>query len=699
MKKSIICFLALSMLVLLQACEDFLEAEVKSEIPLDDFGNTLEEVSFFLTQAYIHLRDDDIHGNNYWRLLPDDFSIAPDATTFSQFDIAKMSFDSRDGSVLTFWSDNYLGISRTNLVIGKAVENMESLDQNDPDYDAWAELSGEARFIRAFHYFNLVRFFRNAPLIEDFFNSLDAINTVSNLPGDQMKDQENLLYDFIINDLELAAQQASDAPVRGRVSSWAAKTLLAKVLLTRATIEKHRDGDGDGSAYYQAVLTQLNDIIDNGGFSLTPYYPDLFYRDNQGNATNEIIFALEYHAEDNSENGLFVNSGLNGSGPEEFGTTAGANGGKQLTDWGISVFDLESPGDIVRRFWSFENAGFESLDLDDDGTIEDFTPFCPDGSDCEVAGVSQEPYPWARPYWFELIHDNNAFRNSPSGIDVVTDPVSGEPVFSIIWARNDDKLPGIRLMKYRRTPLRQSGYTDATYDADLPILRYAEVLLMYAEAGNELGGPNTVPSGGSMAPVVAVNMVRARARNFMLYPALTVDDPIVPTSTSYTATYRDVYSRVPEVAVADPHVPATDDALADQIFNDNFYAISAFKALREMPTSTELVNFADFPETADWVPDFATSDQAQFREDLLDERYRELAGEQGVRFFDLFRYGRYVDNILAAQTNINPLTGRSISDTHYGTELMPNPDQRFNYFPVPQREIDQNSNLNQNPGW
>ena len=70
-----------------------------------------------------------------------------------------------------------------------------------------------------------------------------------------------------------------------------------------------------------------------------------------------------------------------------------------------------------------------------------------------------------------------------------------------------DKEP-VSAAKFRRYPVRSPGYAIQTndYDVNWPIFRYAEVLLIYAEATNEINGP-TQPA------IDALNQLRSRARN------------------------------------------------------------------------------------------------------------------------------------------------------------------------------------------
>lgn len=308
---------------------------------------------------------------------------------------------------------------------------------------------------------------------------------------------------------------------------------------------------------------------------------------------------------------------------------------------------------------------------------------------------SSEPYPWCRPYWFELVNDNNAFRNNPAATDIVT--VGSVRSFSIIWGGGGPTtVPNIKLTKFRRNPITQAGYTDATFEGDWPIMRYAEVLLMYAEVANELAGPAVKPANGKFTALEAVNLIRNRARNFVYYDGLTPATRILPNS-PYTATYQQVFER--EAKVGRTPAPLKNQNAADTL-KKYYFQISAFRGIREVPANPVIRNFKDFPETKDWIPDFAASlNASSFRDALLDERWRELAGEQNSRWLDLNRHGRLIKNISEIKTKINPLTKRSLESTVFGTRVLPIPDNKYTYLAIPANELVRNPKLNQNAGF
>ncbi|MDA9555811.1 RagB/SusD family nutrient uptake outer membrane protein [Pelobium sp.] len=705
MKKYIYISLISITLTSLTSCKKFLDSEVKTEFDVTKFGNTPTEASYYLNQAYSELRSED---NSYFtKYFTTDYT-SPGGSLENNSSIVDLNYDASEAVALSLWSAHYGTIQRANLVILKCQNGLAN-NPSDADKASWNKLLAQARFIRAFLYFDLVRLFRNIPIIDVYFTDYkdyDKILDVSNAPADQMKVQELKVYDFIISDIDAAIQttEMPDVDDRGKAGKLAVQMLRAKVYLQLASIEKFRDKTGDGVAYYNKALTSLNTIISSGRFSLKTYFPDNFIRDKQHLGNNEALFWLEYNAVDNFYPRAGNSGGFNNAGAllfSDLGLPRLFLAYQYANDFGISAFDYNSPGDIVRRFWTMESGGtFQDMDTNGDGKINNTKPDAPYGSNSEVFLVTTEPYQFTRPYWFELFNKqpNKSFRYNPASTDVAVGP-NGSSYFTTIFTpplqNINTSLPQMRMVKFRRNPLQSSGYTDTGWDADMPVYRYSEVLLMYAEVANELGGPSTAPAGGTLTALQAVNLVRDRARNFVYIPGLTVNSKIIDNSTTYTATYGDIFKRVAKAGTTSP--PLTDNA-ADTL-KKYYEQISAFRGIRELTPSPAIRNFKEFTNTQNFVPDFTTTNQVAFRDQLLDERWRELAFEFNSRWFDLTRMGLLIDRVQMTKNTINPLTKRDLSQTYVGLNELPDPNPKYYYLPIPLLEIAKNPKLNQNKGY
>lgn len=677
-------------------CKKFVETDIETEVDLRTIGKTPTEISALLTQAYVGLRNSNVYGTVFYQRFVNDYMVPPAGTSLAQSNIAKLSYDASDGEVLNIWQAHFDVISVTNLVIEKVAAALEDPAVKPADIGMYKRLEGEAYFVRALVYFKMVRLYRNVPIIEKFFKSLNEINEVENGATDKMREQEKAVYALIESDLQKAALVLPVSSERGRPDKWTAKGLLGKVYVTLGSIDKFRDMSGNGSEYYTKAVVELSDVMKSGQYKLKRYFPDNFIRDKQHVGDKEILFSIEYHELDKGNTTFGQGTGFikNSASPAQFGNDNGANGSMIATDFGWSVFDVESPGDIVRRFWTFEQATFEDLNTDGVAGINNSLTVCPNSAACEVFLISREPYPWTRPYWFETINDTRAFRYSPTGNDVAISP-DGKTYFTHIWNdASNTANPGVQFVKYRRNPVSQSTFTGANFDGDLPVFRYAEILLLYAEAANELVGPGTVPNGGTITATAAVNLVRDRARNFVFFNDITTTTRAIPNS-PYLRTLGEIFSRQAKVG---PNPPTTANA-ADTIAK-YYTQISAMKGLREVPSAPVIRNFKEFTLSAGFVPDFNPAfSPEEFRNNLLDERFRELAGEDNLRWYDLTRFGKLTERVQEHKAKTNSLTKRSLSSTPFGTSVLPVPNTRYEYLPIPLIEIQRNPKLKQNQGF
>lgn len=161
------------------------------------------------------------------------------------------------------WISYYAGIFRCNTLLTK----MEASDWTDQAATV-NRIAGEARFIRALLYFDLVRLFERVPLL--------TAPTTDNIPQADPTDT----YKLIVEDLKFAAAnipadaypKAKASENDGRVTSFAAKALLARVYLFY-TGYYAKDDLGVTKA---EVLAGLEDIVDSGEFDLLPTYKEMW---------------------------------------------------------------------------------------------------------------------------------------------------------------------------------------------------------------------------------------------------------------------------------------------------------------------------------------------------------------------------------------------------------------------------------------
>lgn len=176
----------------------------------------------------------------------------------------------------TWWNGLYSGVKNANLAISKIENEFSSL----PDQQR-TDLLAEAKTLRAFYYFYLVRIFGDVPKITGLIESISEMNT-ARAPVKEIYD------DIIIPDL--VAAEGSGLPWRdtsGRVSMGFIKSLLADVYLTYAGYPVQ-----GGDQYYTESATRSMEVIESGEFALFDEYTDMIDPSNEN--SGEFIFQIQY---------------------------------------------------------------------------------------------------------------------------------------------------------------------------------------------------------------------------------------------------------------------------------------------------------------------------------------------------------------------------------------------------------------------
>lgn len=397
-------------LLLVSCSESFLDLAPKSEVSADNFYRNETDFRNAVNAAYSSLQEDGLYGNDFSHLaeVPSDnvtvFNPAG-AGGASQNEIDLFTTSTANASVLNVYAGSYKGIQRCNIVlerIGPATIT-EGLKN---------QFTGETKFIRALHYFNLVRLFGDVPLVLAEIKSAQEGYGYGRTPVEEVYEQ--ILAD--LTDAETKLPLTYTGSNIGRVTQGAAKTLRGKVYLTR-------------KAYPQAVA-KLKEVIDSGGsgnakqYDLAPAYADNFNPAKSNNAGHkESIFEIQYK------------SGGTGEG---------------------------SP-------WNNRSA--------------------PNGVAVSVVGVGA---------------GNGVFMWPTTNIVGAYAKSDLRKVANIDSARISGAFVTY-VKKYVQSAYGTVPFASFDADANWPLLRYADVLLMYAEAINEAnGGPNAVAYD-------AINRVRRRA--------------------------------------------------------------------------------------------------------------------------------------------------------------------------------------------
>lgn len=189
--------------------------------------------------------------------------------------VAGLSYNGDNLMVRNWWNGLYSVIAQTNLVLDN-VPRISPMDETRKQ-----QILGEARFLRAWAYFYLVRLYGDVPLIKN----AQTIESPDFFPPRTPAEE---VYNFIVEDLTLA--EAAGLPwqdASGRASNGAVKSLLSKVYLTMAGFPLNK-----GAAYYRLAADKALDVITNGGYRLFATYAELhtLSTENEG----EFIWEIQY---------------------------------------------------------------------------------------------------------------------------------------------------------------------------------------------------------------------------------------------------------------------------------------------------------------------------------------------------------------------------------------------------------------------
>ena len=258
-------------LLIIGSCKDsFFEVTPRGQLTAESFFQTEEHAQLATNAIYNVLRNWEIHVFAYigcTDILSDDSDKGsePNDAIFL-LDMDNFQFDAANVAPKTLWDGYYRAIFRANI----AIERIPEVKMNAA---LQTRLIAEAKFLRAYFYFNLVRWFGDLPLVtkqltQDEFKQTRAKTTE--------------VYAQIITDLKAAidvlpekSKYSSDD--LGRATKGAARGLLAKVYLT-------------AKDYVNAEKYAL-DVMNSNEYALLPDYTMIFTR--EGENSSESLFEVQ----------------------------------------------------------------------------------------------------------------------------------------------------------------------------------------------------------------------------------------------------------------------------------------------------------------------------------------------------------------------------------------------------------------------
>jgi starch-binding outer membrane protein, SusD/RagB family len=322
---------------------------------------------------------------------------ATDQLGFQQID--DFTHNPVNGYLFEAWKACYEGINRANWLD----ENKSKLE-----FSGKEALYGEVYFLRAYYYFELVKFFGDVPLFVEKRLTVSDSRTLQRSPKAEV-------YAQIEKDLNAAiASLPATNPQKGRITKYAAQALLGKALLYQGKFDQ--------------AATMLENVV-NGPFSLVTDFGSIFLQ--AGENGTESVFEIQY-----SNLSPYFDWSHPGRGQ--------GNLAVQVT--GIRNITGSSP---YGQGWS-TNLPTKNL------------------ADAYEPGDKRKPV---------TILDIEAYKTA-------------NPQFNITYLTAPFKNTGLYNQKYHPRKGETSGQVELNYLNNFRTIRYADVLLMAAEANNRKSAPD-----------------------------------------------------------------------------------------------------------------------------------------------------------------------------------------------------------------
>ena len=455
---------------------DFLDKEPTKLTP-EVYFNTPEEAQSFLTGIYATLGQSTFYGGDYLHLAGGD-----DMQHYGG-DGLRVPLDkglicakavSSDPYVTGLWYTLYAGINRASMFL----ENIDNVTDIAPELKL--QFVSEARFLRAFYYFTLVQNWGDVPF------KTQSTNTVVNL--DLPRTNRQQIYDFIIKEMAEAADSETGGllPANkigkhvGRISRSAAWATIARVYLFRAGEhyrEKRNATQDELVTYFQEAGKYAQKVRNEDFHGLAKNYWDVFIdlcSDQYNTTADENIWEVEFAGNGTSDTrseGRWGNTcGLYGPDLSNKENVVGKNDpgySYQMIFATPKLYNLyEENGDFERFYWNLAQFKYVEAKAKTSVTGRQFRYGTMDK-------ILNEFGNWGR----------GTYEYGENTAENVGD-------FEVEEKNSSNKNKGLACAKFRRE--YEADKKGKTYTSiNFPLIRYSDVLLMIAEAENEVNDAPT----------------------------------------------------------------------------------------------------------------------------------------------------------------------------------------------------------------
>jgi starch-binding outer membrane protein, SusD/RagB family len=644
MKRNILTVALFTALFGVSSCKKILVTTPTDFSTPQNFFNTEAQIDSYLASVYDALNDGNWYNNQLRTNIGQGTDEEYTTSNVGSPYPAHYSETSSDASVTGFWFALYRGIDRANTLI-------ENLDKAPLSTTKHNNVLGEAKFLRAYFLFTASQWFGDVPLKTSSTQSKDD----TQIPFSPQKD----VYNYVIKEMTdadglLTAQAANSLTYNERITQTTVEGILARVCLFAAGYPVN------DTKRYQDALSWANKVKASGLHRLNPDYRQVFINmsaDAYDNVNRESMWEVGFKTDAS-------NSALREQIQAIVGVSVGINAWGRVQN--------------VTRMTALAYRAYESTY--DPTTRQDLTPDL--RRDWTVA-----------PYVLGNVPSTSSQATVPT-IDTIA------AAWNYPWLRFNGKWR----RQYETVIPRDNNNSPQNY----PVLRYSDVLLMLAEAENEVNGPTGLAYS-------ALNEVRRRAygqgmrvttiivtnggSGYTSQPRVTIAPSLVGPGDGYDA------------PLASATISGGKVTSVRVVSSVGFYtaapAITITGGGGTGATATAVMTTIN-PLAAD-APTGMSKDA--FRRYIQDERMRELAGES-LRRQDLKRWNLLVTNVKNRADIAANGTTQTFPD---GTKVIPaitvaadktnatidgtNVSQRDIYLPIPLTEVLNNHLAKQNPGY
>ncbi len=655
----------ISIIVLLSisatSCKKFLDTKPTDFAVPEQYYNTEQQLNEALAGVYSSLTTGSAYGYNIGFLFPIGTDEGFYKLNTSSPIVPNYNIDISDSRINSTWNALYNGINLANNLLANI--NKPAMDEN-----ARNAIKGEALFLRAYMYFQLVSDWGDIPML--LTPTVDSRKV--NNPATSSKD----IYAQIIKDMVEAKGLVNDYAVNGtpvHICKTAIEGMLARVCLKMA-------GEPlmDVSKYTDA-RAWADSVIQSNVHSLNPDYKQIFINESADlfDPYKEAMWEIDFYGNNMGSERLGGNWAIYMAVRNTNKSVGYAYGYLGATAY---LYNLYGAGDL-RRDWAI-------------------APFS---------------------YYV---------NNSP--IKVLTPSTD-------IYTRSSGK--------WRREYETVLPLSVEVSPTNYPIIRYSDVLLMFAEADNEINGPTAegyealneirrraygLPLTTPATSVSVVSNISLAASGNSGYLKTVNTIPVTITggggtdataSASVSPSTGKVtaigvinpgsnYTSIPTITIGTDWNPNTSYLTGTQVFNGkNLYTVTTSGTSTGTPptqssgASDPAITGAIFTYaglTATGTASIGTSNvdisglsQDALRDTIRSERARELCFE-GQRKFDLIRWGIFIPRMKEIEANMTATMPGSLK---YAVNAYTNVSEKNKLFPIPLNELTLNSAMKQNPLW